>query len=116
MSAGRPGEGGASASRSGGSGAGAGPEDVLSRPVSSAGGEKPFGQLTLADVEARANELRAATGWGPTARVASVARAWADLARAMQEHPAATVAELGLDEVENRARALWVLPPGGSLL
>ena len=91
-------------------------EDVLGRPVYTAGGDKSFGELTVADVEARADELRAATGWGPTARIASVARAWSDLARAMTTAGAATVAELDPEDASARARALWVMPPGGSLL
>jgi hypothetical protein len=87
----------------------------LSRPVSVDGAEKPFGELTLADVRARAAELRAAAGWGPTARVAPVARAWADLGRAMEAAGAAAVADLG-GEAEAMAGRLWVVPPGGSLL
>ena len=88
---------------------------ALGRPVSVGGAEKPFGELTLADVRARADELRAAAGWGPTARVAPVARAWADLARAMEAAAAAVVADLG-GEAEAMAGRLWVVPPGGSLL
>jgi hypothetical protein len=94
----------------------AGAEDGLGRPVYTAGGYKAFGELTVADVGARAEELRAATGWGPTARIASVARAWSELARAMTELGAATVAELEPQDASGRARALWVVPPGGSLL
>jgi hypothetical protein len=88
---------------------------VFGRPVAAGGAEKPFGELTLADVRARAAELRAAAGWGPTARVAPVARAWADLARAMEAAGAARVADLGA-EAEAMAGRLWVVPPGGSLL
>jgi hypothetical protein len=88
---------------------------VLDRPVSIGGAERPFGELTLADVRARAAELRDAAGWGPTARVAPVARAWADLARAMEAAGAGTVAELA-GEAERMAGRLWVVPPGGSLL
>jgi hypothetical protein len=91
-------------------------ENVLGRPVYTAGGNKPFGELTVADVEARAGELRTATGWGPTARVASVARAWSDLARVMTGAGAKTVAELDPKEAATRAGALWVVPPGGSFL
>jgi hypothetical protein len=92
------------------------PDDPLVRPVFAIDSYKPFGQFTLAEVEARAAELAAATGWGPTARVASVARAWAELARAMKDAGAATVAELGRDASTEFARRLWVVPPGGSLL
>jgi hypothetical protein len=91
-------------------------EDVLRRPVHTESGNKAFGELTVADVEARAGELRAATGWGPTAKIASVARAWSELARAMKHAGAATVGELEPEDASARARALWVVPPRGSLL
>ena len=82
-----------------------------------AGGRaKPFAELTRAEVEERAQELRSATGWGPTARVASVAMAWRELARLMTEKEARTVGELEPQEVVGRAQKLWVVPPGGSLL
>ena len=55
-------------------------------------------------------------GWGPTAKVGSVARAWAELARLMHECGAATVGDLDPAEVAGRAEKLWVVPPGGSLL
>jgi hypothetical protein len=90
--------------------------DPLSRPVYAIDGYKPFGEFTLADVEARARELTAATGWGPTARVASVARAWSELARAMQQSSAGVVAELGAQATAEFARRTWVVPPGGGLL
>jgi hypothetical protein len=90
--------------------------EALRRPVFAEGGDKPFGEFTLDDVKARAAELSAAVGWGPTARVAGVARGWSELARAMSEAGAATVAELGVPEAEAYARKLWVVPPGGSLL
>ena len=91
-------------------------EDPLARPVHAAGGDKPFGEFTLADVSARADELRAATGWGPTTRVAAVARGWSELASAMRSAGSATVADLGAELAEDFARRLWVVPPGGSLL
>ena len=43
------------------------------------GANVPFGELTAKDARARADELRAAIGWGPTARVAPVAMAWREL-------------------------------------
>lgn len=79
-------------------------------------GYKPFGEFTLAEVEARAAELQQVTGWGPTARVGAVARAWSDLARAMREAGASTVADLGSEAAASFAGRLWVTPPGGSLL
>ncbi len=49
---------------------------VLAEPVFAGGQSKPFAELTAEEVKARADELRAATGWGPTAKVAAVAMAW----------------------------------------
>jgi hypothetical protein len=89
---------------------------ALEQPVYTDGAYKPFGEFTLADVTARADELRAATGWGPTARVAGVARAWAELARAMAQAGAQRVAELEPSAAEEHARRTWVVPPRGSLL
>ncbi len=81
------------------------------------GGEyKRFGDFTLEDVQARANELAAAAGWGPTARVGGVARGWSGLARTMARAGAQRVDELDRDQAEEFARRLWVVPPGGSLL
>jgi hypothetical protein len=90
-------------------------DDPLEHPVSAGGTTKPFGTLTAAEVRARADELSAAVGWGPTARVAPVARAWGALARQMDEAHAATVTDLGEDAAA-AAERLWVVPPGGSLL
>ena len=69
------------------------------------------------DPRAHAAELRSAAGWGPTARVATVAQAWRELADEMAagrrgdgRRPRAR-ARLG-----ELAERLWVVPPGGSLL
>jgi hypothetical protein len=80
------------------------------------GGYKRFGELSLAEVEARAHELQSATGFGPTARVGGVARAWAQLAREMANTGAATVRQLDGDTVSELAGRAWVVPPRGSLL
>jgi hypothetical protein len=90
--------------------------DPLARPVYADGGDKPFGEFTLRDVQARAAELAAAAGWGPTARVAGVARGWSELARTMAAARAERVSELDRGIAEGFARKLWVVPPGGSLL
>jgi hypothetical protein len=87
--------------------------EALSTPVYAADGYKPFGEFTLEDVRLKANELAAATGWGPTARVASVARGWSALGSAMASAGAATVAELEPQAAHEHARQLWV---GRSLL
>jgi len=90
-------------------------DDPLQRPVSISKRSTPFGELTLAEVRDRAAELSAATGWGPTARVGPVARAWTELAERMEAVQAPTVGALG-DEAVAMAERLWVVPPGGSLL
>ena len=91
-------------------------ENVLAQRVYASGQAKPFGELTVDEVRGRADELRAATGWGPTAKVASVAMAWGELARLMDGAQAQTVADLEPAVVTERAERLWVVPPGGSLL
>ncbi|MEA2419951.1 MAG: hypothetical protein QOE60_2157 [Thermoleophilaceae bacterium] len=92
------------------------PDSVLAERVFAGGQTKSFGAVTADEVKARAAELRAATGWGPTARVAAVAMAWGELARLMDETQAQTVADLDRAAVAERAEKLWVVPPGGSLL
>jgi hypothetical protein len=87
---------------------------ILSQTVFIGGGNVPFGELTEDQVRARATELRAATGWGPTARVAPVAMAWATLAKAMQDAGAATVSVLAPELVAELAPRLWVVLPGGA--
>lgn len=89
---------------------------ALARPVHAEGGDKPFGEFTVAEVRARADELSAVVGWGPTARVAGVARGWSELARAMTDAGVDRVADLDGETATAFARKLWVLPPGGSLL
>ena len=91
-------------------------ESVLERSVYASDGYKPFGHFTLRDVESRASELKQATGWGPTARVGAVARAWSELGHAMATAGARTVGDLGLERATEFAARLWVIPPGGSLL
>jgi hypothetical protein len=85
---------------------------IVSQQVFIRGANRPFGELTLDDVRARADELRAATGWGPTARVAPVARAWRELAIAMERTGARTVGTLEAEVVVELAPKLWVVLPG----
>ena len=92
------------------------PDAVLAEQVFAGGRSKPFAEMTADEVRARAEELRAATGWGPTARVAGVARAWGAFARLMEESGAGTVSELDREAIAEHAEKLWVVPPGGSLL
>lgn len=90
--------------------------EILAATVYVDGENRPFGQLTLEQVRGRADELRAAIGWGPTARVAPVARAWRELTMALERTGVATVGGLEADELVELAPKLWVVPPGGSLL
>jgi hypothetical protein len=92
------------------------PDSILAERVYAGGQTKAFGELTADDVRERAAELRAATGWGPTAKVAAVAAAWTELSRLMEGARAQTVADLDPPAVAERAERLWVVPPGGSLL
>ena len=91
-------------------------DDLFARPVHAAGADKRYGELTLGDVRAHAAELQSAAGWGPTARIATVAQAWRELGEHMAQAGADTVADLGADAAAEFAERLWVLPPGGSLL
>ena len=60
--------------------------------------------------------LREAAGWGPTQRVAAVARAWAELGDEMRSSGAERVLELEPATVVSYAERLWVLPPQGGLI
>jgi hypothetical protein len=91
-------------------------KEILATTVYVDGANRPFGELTLEHARGRADELRAATGWGPTARVAPVARAWRELTMALEQRGVATVGELPPETVADLAPKLWVVPPGGSLL
>ena len=85
---------------------------VLDQEVFIRGANRPFGELTRDDAASRADELRAAIGWGPTARVAPVAQAWRELAMAMDRTGVATVGELEPDTLLALAPRLWVTLPG----
>ena len=87
-------------------------QEILATPVFVRGANRPFGELTFDDVSSRADELRAATGWGPTARVAPVAQAWRQLSLEMQRAAASRVGELDPEVVGGLARNLWVVLPG----
>ncbi|MBV9414639.1 MAG: hypothetical protein JO363_06640 [Solirubrobacterales bacterium] len=85
---------------------------ILDQEVFIRGANRPFGELTRDDVSSRADELRAAVGFGPTARVAPVARAWRELAFAMDSAGASTAGELEPDLLVDLASKLWVTLPG----
>jgi hypothetical protein len=91
-------------------------DHILAQTVFIHGANVPFGDLALDDARARADELRAAVGWGPTVRVAPVAQAWRELTMVMERAGAVTVSELDAEVVLELAPRLWIVPPGGSLL
>jgi hypothetical protein len=91
-------------------------DQILEQTVFIRGANVPFGDLTADDARARADELRAAVGWGPTARVAPVALAWSELASTMGRDGVRDVRGLPADVLVRLAPRLWVVPPGGSLL
>jgi hypothetical protein len=90
-------------------------EDALTRPIHIGGVNKTFGEVTLADARAQATELKGVAGWGMS-RVMPVARAWADLVRAMESGTVDRVDELDAATIEVLARKLWILPPKGDSL
>jgi hypothetical protein len=87
-------------------------QEVLGQLVFSGGANRAFGSLTAEDARAHADELRAAIGWGPTARVAPVAQAWRELSLVLDRAGAATVADLEPATVLELAPRLWVTLPG----
>jgi hypothetical protein len=90
--------------------------EALAAPIQIGTAERRFGQLTVAEVEARAAELRGVGGWGPLQRVVPVARAWAELAGEMRQAGAESVAELEPEAVLGYAERTWVLPPAEGLI
>lgn len=85
---------------------------ILEQEVFIRGANRPFGEITTDDARSRADELRAAVGWGPTARVAPVAMAWRELSLAMERAGAATAGDLDPDVLVKLAPRLWVTLPG----
>jgi hypothetical protein len=83
-------------------------EEVLSNLVFIRGSNRPLRDLSLADVRDRAAELRSAVGWGPTARVAPIARAWAELALEMERGGVGTVSELPGEIVLHVGPRMWL--------
>ena len=88
-------------------------ERIVQQQVYIRGANRPFGEVTAEDARGRADELRAATGWGPTARVASYAFAWRELSVELERCGVATVSQLDPDLLVSLAPRLWVALPGG---
>ena len=91
-------------------------ERILAREVHIDGVNRPFGELTREEIQGRADELRAVTGWGPTMRVAPVAQAWRELALSLEREGKTTVRELDPDVLRTMAERLWVVMPGGPMM
>lgn len=89
---------------------------LLERTVFIGGAQRPFGELTLEDVSAGAAELREVSGWGPTMRVAPVARAWRELASEMERAGAVSVSQLDPQLLAPLARRMWVLMPDDPIM
>jgi Fe-Mn family superoxide dismutase len=85
--------------------------DTLLRTVSISGRMVAFGEVTLEDARTQSAELGALAGWGPMAKVGTVARAWGDLAKNIEGRGAACVAELDPGMVKKMAMDLWIIPP-----
>ncbi|MDQ1686791.1 MAG: superoxide dismutase, Fe-Mn family [Frankiaceae bacterium] len=90
--------------------------DILSRGVSIAGVETVFGEIDIDAARTQAAELKALQGWGPMAKVGSIARAWNELAQTLDKRGAATVADLDASTIISSATDLWVIPPGRSMV
>ena len=90
--------------------------DVLERNVSIAGVERTFGSITVDDARTQAAELKALQGWGPMAKVGSIARGWTELAQKLDQRGAETVADLDAATVISSATDLWVIPPGRGMV
>ena len=86
-------------------------QQILEQQVYIRGANRPFAELTTDDARSRADELRAAVGWGPTARIAPVAQAWRELSIAMDGAGAGTVGELDPEVLLKLAPRLWVTLP-----
>ena len=76
----------------------------------------PFGEMTRAEVEAQAARIAAAGSWGPLARAAKVARAWRELASAMDSSQAERVRDLPAGAVVEWAERAWVIPPATGMI
>jgi hypothetical protein len=83
-------------------------EEILATPVFMRGEARPLRELTAADVRDRAGELRSVVGFGPTARVAPIARAWAELGIAMDREAATTVAGIAPETLAEVGPRLWI--------
>jgi Fe-Mn family superoxide dismutase len=85
--------------------------EILERTVSISGKMVAFGAIDLDAARTQSAELGALAGWGPMAKVGSIARAWGELAKNLEGRGAATVADLEPGMIKKTAIDLWVIPP-----
>jgi Fe-Mn family superoxide dismutase len=85
--------------------------DILERTVSISGTMVVFGQITLENARTQSAELGALAGWGPMAKVGTIARAWGELAKNLEGRGAQTVSELEAGMIKKTAMELWIIPP-----
>ncbi len=76
----------------------------------------PFGEVTAQQAREQSASLREVGSFGPLARVAKVALAWAQLAGELERAGVHSVAGLEEKTVLGFAESLWVLPPEGGLI
>jgi len=89
---------------------------MLKQTVFIRGANRPFGEVTREDAQFRGAELKATVGWGPTAKVAPIARAWRELSMELDSAGVNTVGELPRETVLSFGPKCWVVPPRGSQL
>ena len=85
--------------------------EVLAREISISGKLVAFGAIDVDAARLQSSELGALAGWGPMAKVGSIARAWGELAKTLEARGATTVADLDPGLVKKAAEDLWVIPP-----
>jgi Fe-Mn family superoxide dismutase len=85
--------------------------EILLRTVSISGRNTPYGEITVEDARKQSSELQALAGWGPMAKVGTIARAWGDLAKNLEGRQASCVADLEPGMVKQMAMDLWIIPP-----
>jgi len=85
--------------------------EILLRTVSISGTMVAFGEITVDAARTQSSELKALAGWGPMAKVGTIARAWGELAKNLEGRQAASVAELEPGMIKQTAMDLWIIPP-----
>ena len=85
--------------------------DILERTVSITGKMVLVRRGHAEIAKTQAAELNALVGWGPMAKVGTIARAWGELAKNIEGREAETVADLEPGMIKKAAEDLWIVPP-----